>query len=117
MEAANDTAKDQISLASLLRQVLESQVCPRAAEAEPRLSTSARLVDETEPSTHPSSRHTSLAPSWWGGKDHGGVSSSLQGQQRMTDIRSLVGSFTFLWTAGDRRSGPREPAHKRHTEI
>lgn len=51
MEAANDTAKDQISLASLLRQVLESQVCLRAAEAQTLLSTSARLVDETEPST------------------------------------------------------------------
>lgn len=36
MEAASDTAKDQISLASLLRQVLESQVCLRASEAEPR---------------------------------------------------------------------------------
>lgn len=44
MEAASDTAKDQISLASLLRQVLESQVCLRAAEAEPR-HCSAHLQD------------------------------------------------------------------------
>lgn len=35
----------------------------------------------------------------------------------MTDIHSLAGSFTFIWTAGDRWRGPREPAHKSHMEI
>lgn len=122
MEAANDTAKDQISLAPLLRQVLESPVCLRAAKAEPR-HCSAHLQDSSMKQNRPPILLLTIPPlllHGGGGKrgdNHGWVYSSLQGQQRMTDFHGWVGSFSFVWTPGDSRSGPREPAHKRHTEI